>query len=220
MRRHVASAVELGHQLAVRGAGGREVVALVLELELQVDDLLFEGGDPGLKLFGVVGAADAGLALDPLAQGIAEAGFKAADLGGEAGGAGVGGRQVGLERRPADGRPPAAGDRGRLSGLGMDLAEEVTVAVEEGAVNARGAGDRRDAGLGAVLRGLGQGGEDPLTASACVGSPAFQHGLDCGVGRGHAGRSGRRSGRGCPLNWCQRGPERPAGTTAGSSPQT
>ncbi|WP_406016776.1 hypothetical protein [Streptomyces sp. NBC_00984] len=64
----------------------------------------------------------------------------------------------------------------------MDLAEQVAVAVEEGAVDARAAGDRRDAGLGAALRGLGQGREDALTASAGVGPAAFQHGLDGKVG--------------------------------------
>ncbi|WP_162003978.1 hypothetical protein [Streptomyces antimycoticus] len=41
----------------------------------------------------------------------------------------------------------------------MDLAEQVAVAVEEGAVDARATGDGRDADLQAVLRGLGQGSE-------------------------------------------------------------
>jgi hypothetical protein len=82
MRGCVSSAVELGHELAVSGAGGGEVVVTVLELELHVDDMLFEGGDPGLELFGVVGAADAGLAPDLFAQDLAEAGFEAADLAG------------------------------------------------------------------------------------------------------------------------------------------
>lgn len=66
MRGRVASAVELGHELAVGRTGGGEVVVTVVELELQVDHLLFEGGDPGLELLGVVGAADAGLAPDLL----------------------------------------------------------------------------------------------------------------------------------------------------------
>ncbi|GAB3002123.1 hypothetical protein GCM10023080_079720 [Streptomyces pseudoechinosporeus] len=46
--------VEVGHELAVGRAGGGEVVVALLELEFQVDDLLFEGGDAGLELFGVV----------------------------------------------------------------------------------------------------------------------------------------------------------------------
>jgi hypothetical protein len=83
-------AIELGHDLAVGGAGGDEVVVAVVELELQVDDLLFAGGDSGLELFGAVGAADTGLAPDLLAQDLAEPAFEAPDLGGEAGSAGVG----------------------------------------------------------------------------------------------------------------------------------
>ncbi|WP_078630529.1 hypothetical protein [Streptomyces roseochromogenus] len=46
-------AVELGHQLAVRGTGGGKVVVRLLDREFQVDHLLFEGADPGLELFGV-----------------------------------------------------------------------------------------------------------------------------------------------------------------------
>ncbi|WEO92822.1 hypothetical protein A6P39_001095 [Streptomyces sp. FXJ1.172] len=108
------SAVELGHELPVGRAGGGEVVVTVLEREFQVDDLLFEGGDAGLELFGVVGAANAGLAPDLLAQDLAEAGFETPDVSGKAGGAGVSCRQAGLERRPADGWTPATGNRGRL----------------------------------------------------------------------------------------------------------
>ncbi|MFF2811937.1 hypothetical protein ACFVT2_33140 [Streptomyces sp. NPDC058000] len=44
--------VELSHELAVGGAGGSELVSLILEFELQVDDVLFEGGDQGLELLG------------------------------------------------------------------------------------------------------------------------------------------------------------------------
>ncbi|MFK0263585.1 hypothetical protein ACIQU1_19900 [Streptomyces angustmyceticus] len=61
-------AVELGHQLAVRGAGGGQVVVALLELQLQVDQLLFERGDLGLELLGVVRPSDAGLAPDLFAS--------------------------------------------------------------------------------------------------------------------------------------------------------
>ncbi|MGW2050921.1 hypothetical protein ACWCPF_38015 [Streptomyces sp. NPDC001858] len=70
----------MGHELAVGAADGGEVVVPVLERELQVDQLLFEGGDAGLELFGLVGAADAGLAPDLFAQDRAEAGFEAAGV--------------------------------------------------------------------------------------------------------------------------------------------
>ncbi|MPY49335.1 hypothetical protein [Streptomyces acidicola] len=55
---------------SVRGwlRGGGEVVVTVLDLEFQVDDLLFECGDPGLELSGVVGTADTGLSPDLLAR--------------------------------------------------------------------------------------------------------------------------------------------------------
>jgi len=100
--RAVGLAVELGHELAVGGAGSGEVVVAFLEFQLQVDRLLFEGGDPGLELLGVVGGADAHLAPDLLAERFAEALFEAADLGGEAGGAGVGSREVGLNDLGSD----------------------------------------------------------------------------------------------------------------------
>ncbi|MEU8434740.1 hypothetical protein AB0F18_17835 [Streptomyces sp. NPDC029216] len=78
-------AVELGHELVVGSAGDGEVVVAFLEFQFQVDRLLFEGGDPSLELLGVIGAADARLAPDLLAECLAEALFEAADLGGEAG---------------------------------------------------------------------------------------------------------------------------------------
>ncbi|MDX2389503.1 hypothetical protein NJL88_05375 [Streptomyces sp. DK15] len=65
------------------------MVALLLELEFQVDHLLFEGGDRGFELFSVLGAAYAGLTPDLLAQDFAEPHFAAAGVGGEAGAAGV-----------------------------------------------------------------------------------------------------------------------------------
>jgi hypothetical protein len=47
----------------------------------------------------------------------------------------------------------------------VDLAEQVLVAVEEGAVDGRGAGDGRDADLGAVGSGLAERGDDALAAA-------------------------------------------------------
>ncbi|MEQ4611460.1 hypothetical protein ABMX48_36620 [Streptomyces cavourensis] len=184
----------MSSRLAARGGG--EVIVAVLELEFQVDDLLFEGGDPGFELFGVVGTADAGLAPDLVTEDFAEALFEPADLGGEAGTAGVGGSEVGLERCAGDGRAVAAGGGGGFGGLGVDLGEEVAVAIEEGAVDARAAGYRGNADVRAVLRGVGESCQDALAAASGVRASAFDHGLDGGVGCGHAGRSTRRSGRG------------------------
>jgi len=78
-------AVELGHEPAVSCAGGGELVVAFLEFQFQVGRLLFEGGDSGLELFGVIGAADAGLAPGLFAERFVGALFEAADLGGEAG---------------------------------------------------------------------------------------------------------------------------------------
>lgn len=64
--------------------------------------MLFEGGDPGLELFGVLGPSDAGLVPDLVAEYFTEALLKAADLTGEASCARVGGCEVGLERWAAD----------------------------------------------------------------------------------------------------------------------
>jgi hypothetical protein len=66
----------------------------------------------------------------------------------------------------------------------MNLGEQVAVAVEEGAVDARAAGDRRD-DVGAVLRGLVEGSKDTSstqrvnTAASEWGNPSagFERGL-------------------------------------------
>ncbi|MFD7003312.1 hypothetical protein ACFWA5_45480 [Streptomyces mirabilis] len=88
--------VELAHEIPDGRAGGVQLVALVLELELQIDNLLFEGGDAGFEPLCVDRPADADLAPDLFAQHLAEAVFEAADLGGEPGGAGIGRQEVGL----------------------------------------------------------------------------------------------------------------------------
>lgn len=96
--------VEPGHQLAVRGARGDKAVVTPLEFQLQVDHLLFEGRDPGIELFGVVGSADAGLPPCLVTEYFAQPCFEAADLGGETRGAGVGGARPALsEARPTAG---------------------------------------------------------------------------------------------------------------------
>ncbi|MFH8384342.1 hypothetical protein ACH4E7_25920 [Kitasatospora sp. NPDC018058] len=79
--------------------------------------MLFQGGDPGLELFGVVRPVDAHLAPDLLAKRFAEPLLEATDPGGGARRAGVAGREVGLEEGAADGRTVAAGGGGQLSAL-------------------------------------------------------------------------------------------------------
>ena len=61
--------VELGHELAVGGAGGGEFFALFLEVQAQVDGLLFEVDDLLVEGVDVGGCAESGFAPGLLAKG-------------------------------------------------------------------------------------------------------------------------------------------------------
>ena len=61
--------VELGHELAVGGPGGGEFFALFLELQAQVDGLLFEVDDLLVQGVDVGGRAESGFAPGLLAEG-------------------------------------------------------------------------------------------------------------------------------------------------------
>jgi hypothetical protein len=61
-----------------------------------------------LELADVIGLSEAGLAPDLLAESVGEAVLELADAGGQAGGALVGGEQVGLQRGPGSGSTRAA----------------------------------------------------------------------------------------------------------------
>jgi hypothetical protein len=147
-----------------------------------------------LELADVIGLSETGLAPDLLAESIGETVLKLADAGCQAGGALVGGKQVGLQGGPGDGRP---GYRpGGWQGLaGMDPGEQVAVPVEERAVHPGPAGDRRHADLFAGPRGLFQRLEDALTPTLGVSAPPGGHRRDPGAcspvrrTRVHAGRS-------------------------------
>ena len=89
--------VELGHELAVGCAGGGEVLVAFLELEAQVDGLLFEVGDLWLRAIDVGGDAEPGLAPGLLAECVGQAFFELTDAGVEPDGALMGGEQVGLQ---------------------------------------------------------------------------------------------------------------------------
>ena len=99
--------VDAGHELAVGGAGGGEVLVAFLELQAQVDDLLFELGDLLVEGVDVGGGAEPGLAPGVLAEGFGQALFEVLDSGVEPGGAFVGGEQVGLQRGSGDRRAGA-----------------------------------------------------------------------------------------------------------------
>ena len=77
--------VELGHELAVGGAGGGEVLVPFLELQAQVDGLLLEMGDLLAEGVDVGWRAEPGFAPGLLAERLGQAVFELPDAGGRAG---------------------------------------------------------------------------------------------------------------------------------------
>jgi hypothetical protein len=66
----------------------------------------------------------------------------------------------------------------------VDLLQQVAAPVEEGAVDAGGAGDARRTDLGAAGGRAAEGGQDALPAPAGVGLAAFAHSLGARAGDG------------------------------------
>ena len=107
-------AVDAGHELAVGGPRGGEVVVAFGELQAQVGGLLLEVGDLLVEGVDVDRVAEPGLAPGLLAEGLGEAMFEVLDSGVESCGAFVRGEQVGLQGGSGDGRAGArAGGVGR-----------------------------------------------------------------------------------------------------------
>ena len=157
--------VELGHEFAVGSPGGGEFLVAFFQLEPQVGDLLLEVGDVVAEGVDVGGRAEPGVAPGLLAEHLGQAVFELLDTGIEPDRPLVGGEQVSLQRCPGHGRAGsfAGGRRGGFERV--DLAEQVAVPVEEGAVHGCGTGDGRDADLGAVGGGLVERGDDALAAA-------------------------------------------------------
>src|SRR5580692_1902997 len=177
--------VELGHELAVGCSCRGEVVVAFFDLEAEVDGLVLEMGDfPGERV-DVGGGAEPGFPPCLLAEGLGEPFLELLYAGGQAGCALVGGEQVCLQRFPCDGRAGRGSGCGRGGFEGVDLGEEVTVPVEEGAVDVRGACDGGDADLGAVGGCLADRGDDALTPAGGVGLASFSHGIVARACRGH-----------------------------------
>ena len=88
--------VETGHEFAVGGAGGVEVLGAFLEVQADVDDVLFEGDDALVELVDVGGCAETRLAPGLLAERLGQSPFQVLDAGCETGCSFVCGEQVGL----------------------------------------------------------------------------------------------------------------------------
>jgi hypothetical protein len=140
--------VELGHELSAGGTGSREVFVAFLELELQVEDLLFQVSDLLAEGVDVGGGAEPGLAPCLVAESFGQAFFQVLDAAAEPDGAFVCCEEVSLQRGPGDGGTGAVVG-GLLSLEGVDLLQQIAVPVDERPVDSGGAGDPGGADLGA-----------------------------------------------------------------------
>jgi hypothetical protein len=122
--------VELGHELAVGGPGGGEIFALFLELQAQVDGLLFQVGDLLVEGVDVGGRTESGFAPGLLAKGFGQAFLELADSAVEPGRAFPGGKQVGLQGCPGNARSGAVAGNGWGGFQRVELGEQVAVPVE------------------------------------------------------------------------------------------
>lgn len=116
--------------MPVGGPGGLEFLIAFLGLVLQLDDLLLQLGDPTLQLINVGRGAQARLSPDLLPEQLGQFLLQLPDAGGLSGDLALRVGQVRQEGGPADHRSVAV--RGRRVDLGgVDLAEQVVVAVEK-----------------------------------------------------------------------------------------
>ena len=130
-----ACRVELGHELAVGGACGGEVLVAFVELETQVGDLLLERVVVLLERVGAGWGAEPGFPPGVVAEEDGEPAFELLDTGGQPGGSLLGVEQVGLKRGAARGPGSREGRRGCLNRV--DPPEQVAVTVEECPVERR-----------------------------------------------------------------------------------
>ncbi|MEU2589017.1 hypothetical protein ABZ612_40760 [Streptomyces avermitilis] len=112
------SAVELGHQLTVCGAGGFDVLVPFSEFAAKVENLLFQVGGAACERLDVGRGAEAGGFPSCLSQGLGQAPFEPGDVRGQLPVAGREVRDVGQQRLAADLRSGSragrrAGPRGR-----------------------------------------------------------------------------------------------------------
>ncbi|MET8668089.1 hypothetical protein ABZV87_27600 [Streptomyces tendae] len=106
--------VEPGHELAVCGPRGDEVLVPFAEFGVEIEDLLFQFGDPAGERLDVGGGTEAGGFPGGLSEGLEEASFQPGDVCGQTVVAGREVRDVGQQRLPADLRPARRAWRGFL----------------------------------------------------------------------------------------------------------
>ena len=158
--------VELGHELAVGGAGGVQVLVALAELEAQVGGLLLEVGDFLVQGVDVGGCAEPGFAPCLLAERFGEPFLELPGAGVEPQRAFMGGEQVRLQGRAGDGGAWRVSGEGRGGCECVDFLQQVAVPVKEGAVDRGGTCDSGDADLGSVGDGTVERGGDALAAAA------------------------------------------------------
>ncbi|MET7608067.1 hypothetical protein [Streptomyces avermitilis] len=129
------SAVELGHQLTVCGAGGFDVLVPFSEFAAKVENLLFQVGGAACERLDVGRGAEAGGFPSCLSQGLGQAPFEPGDVRGQLPITGREVRDVGQQRLAADLRSGSRAGR-RLARAGDDGRVQVSVAVNQAAVHA------------------------------------------------------------------------------------
>ncbi|WP_177324399.1 hypothetical protein [Streptomyces mirabilis] len=97
LRQFRESAVDLVHQLAVGRPCRGEVLVAFGKFRAEVEDLLFQLGDPTGERFDVCRGAEAGSFPGRLPQGLGEAAFESGDVCGQAAAAGREVRDVGQQ---------------------------------------------------------------------------------------------------------------------------
>ncbi|MFD9223489.1 hypothetical protein ACFWDI_26600 [Streptomyces sp. NPDC060064] len=163
-------AVQLRHQLPVRGACGGEVLVPFCEFVTKVEDLLLQFDDSAGERFDVGGGAETGGFPGGLSECLGEPPFEPADVRGQTAVAGRAIRDVSQQRLAADMRPGRRAGR-RLGRAGEDGRVQVAVPVDQTAVDAGGAGEGRGGDLLAVCGQLVENLEDTGPSAVGVRGP-------------------------------------------------
>ncbi|MDH6708562.1 hypothetical protein P3T27_005302 [Kitasatospora sp. MAA19] len=153
------SAVQLRHQVPVRGACGGEVLVALGEFGAEVEDPLLQLADAAGERFDVGGGTEPGGFPSSLSKRFRQTSFEPGDVRGQTAVAGREVRDVGQQRPAADLRSGRRAGR-RLARSGENGRVQVTVPMDQTAVDAGGAGNGGDGDLLAVRGQLVEDLED------------------------------------------------------------